>query len=84
MQPWACDAEDHRDEKLYDEEFLLAHTCAPCLVDKATGEPVMEDPEDPASFVVLDTATGNVVRMMPQTSRLPSLGGNAPGRAVQH
>lgn len=50
------------DEKLYDEEFLLAHTCAPCLVDKATGEPVMEDPEDPASFVVLDTATGNVVR----------------------
>ena len=26
------------DEKLYDEEFLLAHTCAPCLVDKATGE----------------------------------------------
>ena len=36
--------------------FLLAHTCAPCLVDKATGEPVMEDPEDPASFVVLDTA----------------------------
>lgn len=50
------------DEKLYDEEFLLAHTCAPCLVDKATGAPVLESAEDPASFMVLDTATGAVVR----------------------
>ena len=50
------------DEKLYDEEFLLAHTCAPCLVDKATGTPVLEAEDDPASFMVLDAATGTVVR----------------------
>ncbi len=49
-------------EKLYDEEFLLAHTCAPCLVDKSTGEPVMEDAEDKASFMVYDTTSGEIVR----------------------
>lgn len=49
-------------ENLYDEEFLLAHTCAPCLIDKAAGAPVLENADDPASFMVLDTATGQVVR----------------------
>lgn len=50
------------DEKLYDEEFMFAHTCAPCLVDKATGEPVLENADDPASFVVFDTKSGDIVR----------------------
>lgn len=49
------------DERLYDEEFLLAHTCAPCLVDRATGEPVLKNADDPASFVVFDKKSGEVV-----------------------
>ena len=49
------------DEQLYDEEFMRAHTCAPCLVDKATGEPVLKNPDDPASFVVYDVKSGEVV-----------------------
>lgn len=50
------------DEKLYDEAFMLEHTCAACLVDKATGEPVLQDAEDPTSFVVLDAKSGEIVR----------------------
>lgn len=50
------------DEKLYDEEFMFAHTCAPCLVDKATGEPVLQSADDPTSFVVFDTKSGEIVR----------------------
>ena len=50
------------DEKLYDEEFMLEHTCAPCLVDKSTGEPVLEDAEDATSFVVFDTNSNSIVR----------------------
>lgn len=50
------------DEGLMDEEFVLAHTTAPCLVSKETGEPVLEDEEDPTSFVVWDTATNAIVR----------------------
>ncbi|MEG0462211.1 molybdopterin-containing oxidoreductase family protein, partial [Gordonibacter sp.] len=50
------------DEKLYDEEYTLAHTCAPCLVDKATGEPVLQKADDPTSFVVFDKKSGEVVR----------------------
>ena len=50
------------DEGLYDEEYALAHTCAPCLVDKATGEPVLESADDPASFMVFDAKSGQVVR----------------------
>ena len=37
------------DEELYDKEYALAHTCAPCLVSKETGEPVLQDANDPAS-----------------------------------
>ncbi|WP_102377506.1 molybdopterin-containing oxidoreductase family protein [Raoultibacter timonensis] len=50
------------DEELYDKDYTLAHTCAPCLVDKSTGEPVLEDEADPASFVVFDAAGGEIVR----------------------
>lgn len=49
------------DEELYDKEYALAHTCAPCLVDKATGEPVLEDADDPASFMVYDSKSGKIV-----------------------
>ena len=34
-----CDDQIVIDEDLFDKEFTLAHTCAPCLVDKTTGEP---------------------------------------------
>lgn len=50
------------DEELYDKEYTLAHTCAPCLVDKKTGEPVLQDADDPTSFVVFDAKSGEVVR----------------------
>lgn len=50
------------DEELYDKEYTLAHTCAPCLVSKETGEPVLQDADDPTSFVVFDTASGEIVR----------------------
>lgn len=50
------------DEDLYDKDYTLAHTCAPCLVDKATGEPALEDTNDPTSFVVFDTKSGEIVR----------------------
>ncbi len=49
------------DEELYDEEYAIAHTCAPCLVDKATGEPVLQDADDPVSFVVFDSLTGQIL-----------------------
>lgn len=50
------------DDKLYDEEFVLAHTCAPCLISKETGEPVLENAEDEASFMVYDTSSNEIVR----------------------
>ena len=50
------------DEDLFDKEFTLAHTCAPCLVDKTTGEPVLQDKDDPTSFVVFDTKSNEIVR----------------------
>ena len=50
------------EEKLYDEAYALAHTCAPCLVDRETGEPVLESADDPASFVVYDAKSGEIVR----------------------
>ncbi len=50
------------DEELYDKDYTLAHTCAPCLVDKKTGKPVLQDADDPASFVVFDAKSGEIVR----------------------
>lgn len=50
------------DEGLYDKDYALAHTCAPCLVDKASGELVMESADDPASFMVYDAKSGEIVR----------------------
>lgn len=50
------------DEGLYDEAYALEHTCAPCLVDKATGEPVLESADDPSSFMVFDLESSQIVR----------------------
>ena len=41
----------------------------------------MEDPEDPASFVVLDTATGNVVRHDTANITAALTWRDAPGRS---
>ena len=49
------------DEGLYNEEFLLTRTTAPCLVD-AQGAQVLMDKSDPLSYAVFDTATGALAR----------------------
>lgn len=49
------------DEGLTDEEYLTAHTTAPCLVDNATGAPAFADPADDTTYQVWDTATNAVV-----------------------
>lgn len=49
------------DEGLYDEEFLLAHTTVPCLVD-TEGKMVLMDEADETSYAVYDTATGELAR----------------------
>lgn len=42
------------EENLYDAEFLKAHTSVPFLVDRTTGDQVLEDSEDPLSYLVYD------------------------------
>lgn len=49
------------DEGLTDEEYLIAHTTAPCLVDLATNAPAFADPEDDTTYQVYDPATGEIV-----------------------
>ena len=49
------------DEGLTDEEYLIAHTTAPCLVDNATGAPAFADPADDTTYQVWDTTTNAVV-----------------------
>lgn len=49
------------DEDLYDEEYLLAHTTAPCLIDRATNAPYFSDPADDTTYMVYDGASGEIV-----------------------
>lgn len=49
------------DENLYDKDYLLASTTAPCLV-AADGSLALEDPADESSFLVYDTKTQELAR----------------------
>lgn len=49
------------DEELYDAEYLLAHTTAPCLIDKATNAPYFSNPEDDTTYMAYDPASGQLV-----------------------
>lgn len=49
------------DEGLYDEEYLLAHTTAPCLIDKVTNAPAFANPEDDTTYQVWDPAAKAIV-----------------------
>lgn len=49
------------DEGLTDEEYLLAHTTAPCLIDKKTNAPAFTDPSDDTTYQVYDPATKTLV-----------------------
>lgn len=49
------------DEGLTDEEYLLAHTTAPCLIDKKTNAPAFTDPADDTTYQVYDPATKTLV-----------------------
>lgn len=49
------------DEGLTDEEYLLAHTTAPCLIDKKTNAPAFTDPADDTTYQVYDPAAKALV-----------------------
>lgn len=49
------------DEGLTDEEYIIAHTTAPCLIDKATNAPYFSDPQNDATYMVYDKKTGEIV-----------------------
>lgn len=49
------------DEDLYDADYLIAHTTAPCLMDKETGLPFFADPEDDTTYQVYDQTSGEIV-----------------------
>lgn len=49
------------DEGLTDEEYLLAHTTAPCLIDKKTNAPAFVDPADDTTYQVFDPTSGKLV-----------------------
>lgn len=49
------------DEELYDSEYLLAHTTAPCLIDKSTNAPYFSNPEDDTTYMVYDPESKKVV-----------------------
>lgn len=61
------------EENLYDAEYLKAHTSAPFLVSKATGNQVLADPDDPLSYVVYEG--GAVVRHDAATNPVLSAAG---------
>lgn len=50
------------EEELYDKDFTLAHSTAPCLVDKNTQMRVLLDEKDETSFAVYDTISKQIVR----------------------
>lgn len=49
------------DEGLTDEEYLIAHTTAPCLIDKKTNVPAFADPADDTTYQVYDPASKKLV-----------------------
>lgn len=49
------------DEGLTDEEYIIAHTTAPCLIDKKTNAPAFADPADDTTYQVYDPATKTIV-----------------------
>lgn len=49
------------DEGLADEEYLIAHTTAPCLIDKKTNAPAFTDPADDTTYQVYDPASKKLV-----------------------
>ncbi len=49
------------DEGLTDEEYLIAHTTAPCLIDKKTNAPAFTDPADDTTYQVYDPASKKLV-----------------------
>lgn len=49
------------DEGLTNEEYLLAHTTAPCLIDKTTDAPFFADTEDDTTYQVYDPETNEIV-----------------------
>lgn len=51
------------DEKLYKEDFLLEHTTAACLLDRATGMPYYQKEGDDTSLMVYDAKAGKVVAL---------------------
>lgn len=49
------------DEGLADEEYLIAHTTAPCLIDKKTNVPAFTDPADDTTYQVYDPTSKKLV-----------------------
>ncbi|THG37697.1 molybdopterin-containing oxidoreductase family protein [Adlercreutzia caecimuris] len=49
------------DEGLTDDEYLIAHTTAPCLIDKKTNAPAFTDPADDTTYQVYDPASKKLV-----------------------
>ncbi len=49
------------DEGLTDEEYLIAHTTAPCLIDKKTNAPAFTDASDDTTYQVYDPTTKALV-----------------------
>ena len=49
------------DEGLTDEEYLIAHTTAPCLIDRSTNAPAFADASDDTTYRVYDAATKSIV-----------------------
>lgn len=49
------------DEGLTDDEYLIAHTTAPCLIDKKTNVPAFTDPADDTTYQVYDPTSKKLV-----------------------
>ena len=49
------------DEGLTDEEYLLAHTTAPCLIDKETNSPAFAKADDDTTYQIYDSKTKSIV-----------------------
>lgn len=49
------------DEGLQKDDFLKAHTTAPCLIDKATGASFLAKADDETSYQVIDSKTNQIV-----------------------
>ncbi len=49
------------DEGLQKDDFLKAHTTAPCLIDKTTGVSFLAKDDDETSYQVIDSKTNQIV-----------------------